>query len=78
MWVTLTHWFLSFQVSVSFEVGEKVLALWPPDGRWYNAVIMEVVSTSGISVKFDDGFTRTLKLHQVSENGVELCNVYMR
>ena len=50
---------------MEFCIGDTVEALWPPDGRWYAATVIEQ-NAGTLIVKFlEDDYVRSLKPHQV-------------
>lgn len=53
------------QVPIDINMGEKVLALWPPDGRWYDGYVIGF-QNSKLLVRYFDQKERTLLRHQVS------------
>lgn len=51
---------------LQFSVGDEVLALYPPDGKWHDAVVTEIGSNNQtVDVRYWDGVERTVKLFQV-------------
>lgn len=49
-----------------WEVGEIVLALYPPDGRWYSAKIVKVLPKEKFKVMYlEDNIERVILYHQI-------------
>jgi len=44
--------------STHWKAGDKVSAVWPTDGKWYDAVIVAVAPNGLFHVRYDDGVER--------------------
>jgi hypothetical protein len=42
------------KTAAAWKVGDKVSAVWPTDGKWYNARILEIYDTGLYHVRYDD------------------------
>lgn len=51
---------------IGWSVGDEVEALWPPDGRWYKALVQERLGSKLRVIFVMDNVTRTVLQHQVS------------
>lgn len=40
-----------------WTVGSRIHALWPGDGKWYEAVIVAMEGETGVTVCYEDGVT---------------------
>lgn len=53
------------QERANYQVGDVVEALWPVNGRWYQAIVQRKMP-AGIIVRYAaDSVTRTLRAHQI-------------
>jgi len=42
------------KAATRWKAGDKVSAVWPTDGKWYNAVILDIADSGLFHVRYDD------------------------
>ncbi len=47
--------------SYDWKVGSRIHALWPGDGKWYEAVIVAMEGEAGVTVCYEDGVTESTR-----------------
>lgn len=56
---------LQLEEGVLFHEGQKVKALYPPNGQWYKATVIKTLDASVEVEYINDRIRRSLKLHQI-------------